>query len=433
MIIVDNALEQRETAGKPVRVGLIGAGYMGRAIVRQFLKPLRGMRLVAVVSRAERDARRVLHEAGISDLRRCDTARQVEDCVAAGEMAVGEDAAALYGAGPVDVIIECTGDVEFGARVALGAFENGKHLVLLNAALGATAGPILKWEADRAGVVFTDTDGDEPGVAMNLVRFVRTVGCQPVCAGNLKGMLDRYRTPDTQAAFAAAHHQKPAMVTSFADGTKLSMETTVLANATGFRVARRGMLGHACQHVNDATRLFSPELFEEGGLVEYLLGAAPHTGAFVLALERDPVSREYASYFKMGDGPLYCDYPPYHLPHLQVASTVARAALFHDATVAPAGKPCCDVITMAKRDLAEGDVLDGIGGFCCYGTIENADVAIAGRHLPIGLSRGCRVRRDLPRDHALTYEDVDMPPAATAATLRERQDTLFFGKPPVSG
>lgn len=306
------------------------------------------------------------------------------------------------------------------------AFENGKHVVFMNAEVDATVGPILKTYADRAGVVMTNTDGDEPGVAMNLFRFVKTIGYNPVCAGNIKGMIDHYRTPETQRGFAEKYNQKPIMITSFADGTKLSMETTILANAAGFGVAKRGMHGPKCDHVKDLLDIFSPDMFADGGFVDYTIGAEPHTGAFILGYNEDPVNQQYMNYFKMGDGPLYCFYTPYHLPHLQIVTTVARAALFQDPTVAPIGKPHCDVITMAKRPLKAGEILDGIGGFCTYGTIDNAETAMKGRYLPMGLSVGCRVKRDLPIDHPLTYSDVEMPAERLVDVLRREQDQRFF-------
>ena len=425
MIIVDTALESREREGRPVRVAIVGLGYMGREIARQFLRPVRGMRLVAAFNRTPAAGERALREAGGGSPARCSSEAQLAQALDAGRLALADDPALLTDAGPIDVIVEATGEVEFGATVALRAIEHGKHVVLINAELDATVGPILKTYADRAGVVLTATDGDEPGVAMNLVRFTRTIGCEPVCAGNLKGMIDPYRTPETQREFAEQHNQKPIMVTSFADGTKLSMEATILANAAGFRVARRGMLGHRCAHVKDTLKLFAPDQFQDGGLVDYILGADPHTGAFVLGYNEDPVDRQYMGYFKMGQGPLYCFYTPYHLPHLQILTTVARAALFHDPTATPIGRPHCDVIAMAKRDLRSGETLDGIGGFCCYGTIENAAVALGGRHLPMGLSAGCRVRRALPKDHALTLDDIELPPGRLVDRLRREQDERF--------
>ncbi len=432
MIIVDTALARREADGNPVRVGIIGAGYMGRGIARQFLRPLTGMRLAAVANRTLAEAQRAYTDAGVEQVRVCGNIEELESAIDAGTAAVSEDWELLCRADQIDVILEATGEVEFAANVAMKAIEHGKHVVLMNAEVDATIGPILKHYADKAGVVITNTDGDEPGVAMNLFRFAKTIGYEPVCVGNIKGMIDHYRTPDTQRAFAEKYHQKPIMITSFADGTKLSMETTVLANATGFGVGQPGMHGIQCDHVKDTLKFFTPEHFTNGGLVDYTIGAEPHTGAFVLGYNEDPVNQQYMSYFKMGDGPLYCFYTPYHLPHLQIVTTVARAALFQDATVAPLGKPTCDVMTVAKRPLKAGEILDGIGGFCAYGMIENADRAMTNRCLPMGLSHGCKVKRDLPIDHVLSYADVEMPRTRLADKLRAQQDAHFFGDIPAA-
>ena len=428
MILVDTALEGREREGKPIRVGLIGAGYMGRGIALQFLAPLVGMKLVAIANRTLPDAERAYLQAGIDSVKTVGTVAQLESAIDDGQFAITENAFLPCEAGNIDVVIEATGEIEFGAQVVLKAIENGKHVVLMNAELDATVGPILKVRADRAGVVITNTDGDEPGVAMNLYRFAKTIGFRPVLAGNLKGMIDPYRTPDTQREFAEKHHQKPRMITSFADGTKLSMETTVLANATGFRVGRRGMYGPRCSHVKDALKHFSLERFENGGLVDYLLGAEPHTGAFVLGFNDHPVQRQYMNYFKMGDGPLYVFYTPYHLPHVQIATTVARAALFLDATVAPLGKPSCEVITVAKRELKKGELLDGIGGFTCYGMIDNAPTCRNENLLPMGLSEGCRLRVDVRRDQAVAYSDIELPQRRLCDKLKDEQ-SAHFGLP----
>ena len=425
MILVDTALEKREREGKPIRVGLIGAGYMGRGIALQFLTPLVGMRLVAVANLTLPDAERAYVQAGIDSVKTVGTVAQLESAIDRGQFAITENAVLLCEAGNIDVVIEATGEIEFGAHVVLKAIENGKHVVLMNAELDATVGPILKVYADRAGVIITNTDGDEPGVAMNLYRFAKTIGLKPVLAGNLKGMIDPYRTPDTQREFAEKYHQKPRMITSFADGTKLSMETTVLANATGFQVGKRGMFGPKCSHVKDALKLFPLELFKDGGLVDYLLGAEPHTGAFVLGFNDHPVKRQYMNYFKMGDGPLYVFYTPYHLPHVQIATTVARAVLFHDATVAPLGKPSCEVITLAKRDLKKGEMLDGIGGFTCYGMIDNSPACRKENLLPMGLSDGCRLTVDVRRDQAVAYSEIEVPEGRLCDKLRGEQNTHF--------
>ena len=223
--------------------------------------------------------------------------------------------------------------------MVLEAFDHGKHVVLVNAELDSLLGPILKAKADRAGVVVTHTDGDEPGVAMTLLRYLRSLGLRPVAAGNIKGMVDYYRNPETQRAFAEKNDQDVRKVTSFADATKLSMEATVLANATGFHAGRRGMYGPACEYVREMADLLPADQMLDTGLVDYALGAAPHTGAFVIVHEESPLKKAQLAYYKLGDGPFYVFYTPFHLPHIQIASTIGRAVIHRDPTVAPIGRP----------------------------------------------------------------------------------------------
>jgi len=327
MIIVDTALEERERTGTPIRVGLVGAGYMGRGIAYQMVTASRGLRLVAISNRTVSEAVRAFGDAGVATTRAARSGADVDDGIESAVCVVTDDAMALCESTLIDVIIESTGEVEFGAQVALSAIENRKHLVLMNAELDATVGPLLKRKADAAGVVITNADGDQPGVIMNLYRFVRSVGFQPVLAGNIKGLQDPYRTPETQKGFAEKYHQKTRMVTSFADGTKISMEMAVVANATGHRVGRRGMYGPRCAHVKDALNLFPMDQLLGGGLVDYILGAEPSPGVFVLGYNEAPIPRRYMTYHKMGDGPLYAFYTPYHLCNFEVPITVARAAL----------------------------------------------------------------------------------------------------------
>jgi predicted homoserine dehydrogenase-like protein len=332
----------------------------------------------------------------------------------------------LCRAGNIDAIVEATGEVEFGAQVTMAAIENGKHIVLMNAEVDAVIGPILKRYADSAGVVITNTDGDQPGVIMNLYRWVETIGYKPVLAGNIKGLQDHYRTPETQRAFAEQFKQKPKMITSFADGTKISMEMAVVANATGFGVTVRGMKGPTCKHVTEAIDCFTEEELASGGIVDFILGAEPGPGVFVIGYNDEPVLQQYASYLKMGDGPYYTFYTPYHLPHLEAPLTVARAVLFNYAAIAPRGAPVAEVLAAAKTNLSAGEVLDGIGGFHCYGMLDNIDVANEGNCVPMSLVEGCTLKRDIPIDKIITYEDVSVPEGRLCDRLRQEQDNFFF-------
>lgn len=425
MVIVDTALKERAEENNPIRVAIVGAGYQGRGVALQLLTAVPGMRLVAVANRTLSRAKRAYAQGEVDDVETVHTVPQLERAIAGDQYAVTEDASLVCEADGIDAIIEATGTIQFGAKVAMNAIEHGKHLILSNAELDATLGPILKVYADRAGVVLTDIDGDQPGSMMNLYRFVETIGYEPVLVGNIKGLLDHYRTPETQKEFAEEHNQAPYMVTSFADGTKISMENAVAANATGFPVGQRGMYGPRCDHVTEAIDLFPKDEMKETGLTDYIIGAEPGPGVFVIAYNDHPIKREYSSVLKMGDGPFYVFYTPYHLPHLEVPITVARAVLFGDATIAPDGAPVCEVLTLAKRDLKAGETLDGIGGFMTYGWIDNIDVAMDENLLPMGLSEGCTLKRDIPKDQAISYEDVEVPDGRLCDELREEQVDYF--------
>lgn len=426
---LDILLRKRHEDGRPINVGLVGAGTMGRAIGRHLLTPVTGIRLVAISNRTIDKAKGIFRDSGCDQVLVVETLSEIEDSLRNDSFVVTEDPKLLCKPSLIDVIVEVTGTVDFAAHVALEAFDNRKHVVLVNAELDSTLGPILKVYADRAGVVVTNTDGDEPGVAMTLLRYLRSIGLKPVAAGNLKGMIDHYRTPSTQREFAARFHQDPAKATSFADGTKLCMEATVLANASGFRVGQRGMYGVRCSHVRDIAALLPADQLLEGGLIDYALGAEPHTGAFVIVHEEQPNKRGHLEYFKMGPGPFFVFYTPYHLPHMQVVSTIASAVLHHDATVTPLGPPMCQVATVAKRPLKAGETLDGTGGFTVYGAIENSDIFFKENLLPIGLSDGCRLLRDIPRDSPVHFSDVERPPGRLCDTLWAKQVKRFFHHP----
>lgn len=424
-MIIDTALAERQRSGRPIRIGLVGAGFMGRSMTRQIIQFLDGMDVVAISNRTVDHAERCFTDAGVDEVSRPSGAADFEAEIARGSRVVTDDPFLVCRSPSVDAVIEATGELEFGAQVAVAAIDAGKDVLLVNAELDATVGPILKIRADRAGVVITNADGDEPGVAMNLVRFVRTIGLRPVMAGNIKGFYDPHRNPDTQLGFAEAHGLTPKMATSFADGTKLSMECAVLANATGFGVAQRGMIGHRCAHVRELASLHTAEELLERPLVDFVVGAEPGSGTFVVGYDDDADRAKYMAYFKMGDGPLYVFYRPFHITHLEAPLSVARAVLFRDATVAPIGGPACEVIAVAKRDLAPGDVLDGVGGFTCYGMIEGTAAARTDDLLPMGLIDGCTVRRPVAQDEAIRFSDVEIPPNRLIDQLWKDQANLF--------
>jgi len=429
MIILDTALAERERDGRPIRVGLVGAGIMGRGIALQIARYAKGIRLAAIANRRLEGAVAAYENAGVDGVRCVETVDQLERAIAAGVPAVAEDALLLARAAGLDAIVEVTGTIEHAARVTLEAIAHRKHVILMNAEVDGTIGPILKTYADRAGVVLTSADGDQPGVMMNLYRFVRGIGVKPVLCGNIKGLHDPYRNPTTQIEFARKWGQKPDMVASFADGTKVSFENAIVANGTGMRVGQRGMFGPSVPvgtPVQQAAELFPSQCLLEGpGIVDYVVGAMPAPGVFVLGTHDDPKQRKYLALYKLGDGPIYCFYTPYHLCHFEVPNTIARAVLFNDAALAPLAGPCVEVIATAKTDLRAGDEIDGLGGYMTYGLAENTPLARAQDLLPIGLAQGCRLRRDVAKDAALTFADVDLPPDRLSDRLWREQVGRF--------
>lgn len=424
MIIVDRLLAERERAGRPVQVGIVGAGFAGKGLALQLLIAARGMRLACISNRTITEAEAAYRGAGVDSVRTVTNADQLEDAIRKGQYATTSNPMVLCDAPSIDIIMECTGEIEFAAQVAEAAFAAGKHF-LGQAELDSTLGPILKVHAERAGVHYGQMDGDQPAWLMNLYRYVQSLGFRPVMCGNIKTLQDCRRTPATQLDFATRHWQRPKFITSFADGTKISQEMASIANGTGFGVTVRGMQGPRCDHVDNAWKLFDHDRLLNGGLVDYILGAQPSFGVFVLGYSDHPLHQRYMKCYKMGDGPFYTFYTPTHLSPLEAVNSIGRVVLAGDVPLQPKGPPVCDVVTIAKRDLRAGEMLDGIGGFLSYGAIENTKTAVQERLLPMGLSEGCRLVRDLPMDRPITFDDVQLPAGRLADRLWREQMAHF--------
>lgn len=429
-MIVDTLLAGRAAAGDPLRVGIAGSGFMATGLINHIVNTVPGMEVAVVFARRSEQAETSLTKAGVSADRivHTDDPDEVNRVVSNGAVVVTSSIAALTGTAEVDVVVDCTGAVEFGCHLALAALEGGKHLVLMNAEVDATVGAALNPRFEAAGLVYTGCDGDQPGVQMNLIRFVRGLGLRPLVAGNIKGLQDPYRTPTTQEGFARQWGQDPHMVTSFADGTKVSVEQALVANAAGFSVHQRGTLQRDHRgHVDELTQMYDvDELRNLGGAVDYVVGSKPGPGVYVLAEHDDPAQRHYLNLYKLGEGPLYSFYTPYHLCHFEVPSTIARAALLADPTIKPLpGPPHVDVVTVAKRDIAAGETLDALGGYMYYGECERAGTVHRDRLLPVGLAEGCVATRDIAKDEVIGYADVTIPEGRLCDELRAEVDALF--------
>ncbi len=430
MFIVDNALKARAAQNNPIRVGILGAGFMAQGLTNRIVNTTPGMSVVAMFSRRPERAVEVFRYSGLTDVVEAGTQDALDDAIRDRKAVVSADAFLLARSSQIDVLVDTTGSVNFGAEVILEAFQYGKDVVLLNAEIDATIGPILQVYAGKTGVILSACDGDEPGLQMNLYRWVRGLGLTPRVIGNIKGLQDPYRNPTTQKGFAEKWGQNPAMVTSFADGSKISFEQAIVANATGFVVQSRGM-SRGVEYRGDVMQIGAlydiDEVRRLGGIVDYVVGT-PLTKVYCLAEHPDPKQQHYLSLYKMGDGPLYSFFIPYHLVHFEVPNAIARVVLFRDSVAKPLGGPVVEVCAVAKRDLTAGDVLDDYGQYMTYGEAVNTDEMSRNRYLPEGLVEGCRITRPIKKDAVITYDDVELPENRVADRLRAEQYRHFRGE-----
>jgi predicted homoserine dehydrogenase-like protein len=411
MILIDTSLKKRAESGNILKVGMIGSGEMAKGMINQIMNHTPGMTVACTYGRNAAKVKGVFDSLGLKQYLLTNDQSAAEIAIAKGLCVITDDIDMLCELASVEVIVESTGAIEFGAETLLRAFKNKKHVLSFNAELDSTLGPILNKKAKEYGVKYALGDGDQPGVTMNLYRYVKAMGFTPMVCGNIKGMQDRYTTPETQKGFAASWGMNPVMATNFADGTKISFEQSCIANGTGMKVAQRGMLGfESTEHVDKLTHLFDVEKLKElGGIVDYIIGAQPSPGVFVYATTDDAFSKKYLKYGKLGEGPLYSFYQPYHLLFFDISSSIIRLMDFDDGVLVPLNGPVVDVITVAKCDLHPGDFLDGIGGFKSYGLCENHDQAVIENLLPMGLSEGCEVNKFIPIDAVVHYSDVIVP------------------------
>jgi predicted homoserine dehydrogenase-like protein len=397
---------------------------MGRGLVYQ-LSRIPGMFPALVVNRTPQHALEAYCLAGFpkETITVSDDVELLGHAVAQGRPAVTstmEIAAEVPG---VEAIIEATGAVELGARLALAAIRGHKHFVSFNAETDATVGCLLRKKAAAAGVVYSNGDGDQPGVLMRMVEYVAGCGFEVVAAVNCKGFMDIRATPDSIKPWAEKQKTSLRMTAAFTDGTKMNIEQNVLCNATGLLPARRGMIGVKTD-LKGAVKDFSTTgALRAPGIVDYTLGGDFGGGVFVIGRAVDSVMvQPYLKYLKMGDGPDYMFYRPYHLCHVETPLSAAEAVLLGEATIAPLGKPLAQTITLAKRDLKAGQTLDGIGGFNQYGQIEVAEKARG--FLPIGLAQDLRLKRDVKQDQPVPVDAVELDEQNLLVQLWREQESM---------
>jgi predicted homoserine dehydrogenase-like protein len=384
---------------------------MGRGLALQCaMTP--GIRLVAAI---DIDPARAEEAAGLYR-RAAPDARPV---------AVASDPTPILSSGrdAVDVLVESTTSVAAAARAVDAALRSQVDVVLMNAEVDCLLGLSFHRTARDAGAIVSSDAGDQHGVLMRMLDEVRLWGFEVVMAGNIKGFLDRSATAVSIAEEARKRRLNPVMCAAYTDGTKLNIEMALVANATGLVPARRGMLGPPARHVSEVFEKFDLDGLRAQGVVDYILGADPGGGVFVVGYCEEPVQREYLSYYKMGDGPFYLFYRPYHLCHLETSYAIGSVALARRPLFAPLPAPVAEVIAVAKTDLGAGTVLDrAIGSDHVYGEIE----ARPTDGVPICLLEGteARMTRRVGKGEAIEWDDVDIPDGELLEAYRRQERGL---------
>lgn len=429
MIGINGQLRRLENENKAIKVSLVGAGLMGKGMVSQMML-MKGMVPALIASRKIEDAVEAYRLAGIGKdgIVVTDKLSQINLAMEKGKFVATNIVDYACRANLVDVVVDATGVPDAGAKIAMDAIKNGKHIVMLNIEADVTVGSILNKMARDAGLVYTGTAGDEPGVLKEIYDFADAIGFEIVALGKGKNNpIDFAATPDTVRGTALEKGLKPLRLASFVDGTNTMIEMAAISNATGLIPDIRGGHGPKAE-VDDLSKLFS--LKEEGGIltrrgvVDYVNGIAP--GVFAVVRADLPQIQKEMKLVSMGDGPNYVLYRPYHLVSLETPISIARAAIYKEATIAPIAGPVSEVITMAKKDLKAGQRLDGIGEYTVLGTIETYERAKEGDHVPIGLINSKAVaKRDIKKGELIRYDMVELDKSTMVYKLRQKQEEIF--------
>ena len=422
-------LQQRlDETGQPLRVGLVGAGQMGTGLAAQLLR-MPGITLSAVLDVQKERAEDALGQAGITP----DPADDVDKAAQAIERGGSVALTAIDDLGglPLDIVVEATGVPDVGARIAVEGLAAGINVATLTVESDVTVGSYMAQLAQESTALYSVCRGDEPVETKILVDYARDLNFEVICAGKGKNNpLDPYATPESLTERAAGKQMNPKMLTSFVDGSKAMIEMASLANTTGLGVSKRGMHGPAST-VPTLHQTFALKqdggILDKAGVVDYCTGpVAP--GVFVVVRTEDPYVHHEMTYLQMGDGPYFALYRPYHLASLEAPLTVYEMVLDHRPSLT-SEHWTAEVGAQAKRPLTAGEKVDGIGGSMVRGLIDPSEDFARDGLVPLGVLSGAALKRDVPTDHTLTYDDVELNESSVIVRMRRIQEDIAEGKP----
>jgi predicted homoserine dehydrogenase-like protein len=420
-------LKARAGAGRPVTVGLAGCGQMGTDLVVQLTR-MPGLRLGAVAEMRPPQAKAAAALAGLGEDRTvyAETPAAIDAAIEKGLVAITSNPETLARAGRPDVMIDATGNPNTGTQFALDAIANGKHVVMLNVEADITIGRHLHEAARRAGVVYTGAAGDEPAATLELIGFAQSIGLEVVCAGKGKNNPLRFdAVPADYEAEAAARNMNARMLVEFVDGSKTMVEMVAIANCTGLVPDVPGMHGPAASREEMASVLIPKEhggVLSKKGCVDYSIGKGVAPGVFCIVTTDHPRLQERMIDLKVGKGPYFALLRPYHLTSLEVPLSAARAVLHGQADMVPLEQPVAEAVTLAKRDLAVGEVLGRIGETDYRAWAMTHAGARNANAIPLGLAQGARVLKPVKKGEHLTYDNCAPDESLIVTRIRRRID-----------
>lgn len=401
--LIFNRLKSEEN---PIDLILVGLGFMGHGFL-QFIKQIPGIRVILLVSRDFYRASNSLTKSGLQhDV--ADNPAKIKTNSEKGILSICSDYKIIS---EIDchIVMEMTGEISYGTQVALETLNSGKHLATMNCELQVTLGTELKAYADDKNLNITEVQGDQPGSLASFMNELKLYGFEILMAGNLKGFLNRYATPNSLVEEAAKRGISWKQVTSFTDGTKIAFEMALVANYFGMEVLKPGMYGHPVDNLNDILPSYDWKSIPENGCVDYVIGLHLPAGIFMVGKHQDIQQSSYLNYLKLGNGPYYMLYRPFHLCHLEAPLSIARLSYFNEITINNSLNPTTQVVAFAKRDLKIGDKCDGIGGSDCYGLLYNLPNAKYHNIVPIGLVEDAIIESNVKKDEPIRFDDIALP------------------------
>ena len=420
-------LLQRAESQGPITIGLAGAGQMGTDIVVQVaLMP--GMRIGAISEVRPQAAIDAALLAGHdrSDIVQASNAAAIDRAIEAGKIAITEDLHALAAAGRIDVIIDATGNPNIGTLFALEVMKNGKHIVMLNVEADITIGRFLKEEARKAGVVYTGAAGDEPACTLEIIGFAKSLGFNIVAAGKGKNNPLKFdAVPAEYEKEANERNMNARMLVEFVDGSKTAIEMVAIANATGLVPDVPGMHGPTATLEELANVLCPREdggVLHRKGVVDYSIGKGVAPGVFCIIETKHPRVLERMVDLKVGKGPYFTIFRPYHLTSLEVPLSAARAVVYKRADMEPLDHPVAEAVAVAKTNLGSGQSLGMIGENDYRGFAMTWEDARAKGALPLGLAERAKVVKPIKAGDFLTYENCVPDDSMVITQIRRRLD-----------